>query len=96
MVSEMRVPYISRDQRSRPCTSVPSRKIVLEASRRRRRRSGAAWSGSGRGTVLEALAKKRTATFSLGIRAIDALEGLGIARALDAVDVGAKRQPSNR
>ena len=29
---EMRVPYISRDQRSRPCTSVPSRKSVWPAS----------------------------------------------------------------
>ena len=33
IVSEMRVPYISRDHRSRPCTSVPSRKIVWAASR---------------------------------------------------------------
>ena len=32
-MSEMRVPYISRDHRSRPCTSVPSTKIVWAASR---------------------------------------------------------------
>ena len=92
MVSEMRVPYISRDQRSRPCTSVPSRKSVLvgvapalhadEVPVRRdqpRKRYSKPW------------AKNRTGIFSLRIGAVHALEGQRVARALDAVDVG--REP---
>jgi hypothetical protein len=33
MVREVRVPYMRRDQRSRPCSSVPSRKSVSSAWR---------------------------------------------------------------
>ncbi len=66
MVSEVRVPYMSRDQRSRPCSSVP---------RRNRVSSGRAPSTPIRCRVVGSTpssryskpwAKKRTGTFWLG------------------------------
>ena len=80
IVSEMRVPYIRRDHRSRPCTSVPSRKIVWAASRPPS--TPIRWRVVGispRKLVLEALGEEPDGDLLAGVGAIDALEGLRVA-----------------
>ena len=91
MVREMRVPNISRDHRSRPCRSVPSRKILWAASRPPSTPDQVTRRGNHpEESILEAFGEEPDRDLLGGIRSVDPPEGLEVADALDGVDVGAK------
>ena len=77
MVSEVRVPYMSRDQRSRPCSSVPSRNSPSSARAPSRPSRWRSVGKSPRKRYSKPGAKKRTGIFFSGSGVYTRLKVMG-------------------